>query len=135
MSQQIIDIGTGPSAGDGDPLRTAFNKINNNFSEVYSNLAVASSTVTSVAGRTGNVQLTTQDIVGIINYATVSYVNSVAADKISVGTVPASSKGAAGDQIGQIAANETSIYYCTANYTTGNVDIWVKQDWSTVGAW
>jgi hypothetical protein len=33
-----INIGTGPGVGDGDPLRTAFNKINNNFASVQSNL-------------------------------------------------------------------------------------------------
>jgi hypothetical protein len=26
-----VNIGTGPSAGDGDPLRSAFTIINNNF--------------------------------------------------------------------------------------------------------
>jgi hypothetical protein len=36
MSQQIINIGVLPNDGSGDPLRTAFNKINNNFSELFS---------------------------------------------------------------------------------------------------
>lgn len=36
MSQQVINIGTTPNDGTGDSLRTAFNKINNNFSELYS---------------------------------------------------------------------------------------------------
>ena len=79
MSQQNINIGTGPSAGDGDPLRTAFSKINQNFTELYSNVGSLTNSVTSVAGRTGNVILTTQDIVGFNtnNFATVSYVQSV----------------------------------------------------------
>lgn len=36
MSQQIINIGVLPNDGSGDPLRTAFNKINNNFTELFS---------------------------------------------------------------------------------------------------
>jgi hypothetical protein len=36
MSQQIINIGVLPNDGSGDPLRTAFNKINNNFAELFS---------------------------------------------------------------------------------------------------
>jgi hypothetical protein len=35
MTQQIINIGVAPNSGDGDPLRTAFEKINQNFSQLY----------------------------------------------------------------------------------------------------
>ncbi len=35
MAQQIINIGTLPNDGQGDPLRVAFGKINNNFSQLY----------------------------------------------------------------------------------------------------
>ena len=36
MTQQIINIGALPNDGEGDPLRTAFRKINDNFTELYS---------------------------------------------------------------------------------------------------
>lgn len=36
MAQQIINIGTSPNDGTGDPLRTCFSKTNNNFNELYS---------------------------------------------------------------------------------------------------
>ena len=35
MTKQTIDIGTGPNTNTGDPLRTAFTKLNENFTEVY----------------------------------------------------------------------------------------------------
>lgn len=35
MAQQLINIGTLPNDLTGDPLRTAFGKINDNFSELY----------------------------------------------------------------------------------------------------
>lgn len=36
MAKQTINIGTGPNTKTGDPLRTAFTKINQNFTELYS---------------------------------------------------------------------------------------------------
>lgn len=42
MTQQIINIGTLPNDGSGDPLRVAFQKINNNFTQLFE----TSSTVT-----------------------------------------------------------------------------------------
>lgn len=36
MAQQIINIGASPNDGQGNPIRTAFNKTNENFSELYS---------------------------------------------------------------------------------------------------
>ena len=35
MTQKRINTGTSPNKGDGDPLRTAFGKINDNFDELY----------------------------------------------------------------------------------------------------
>jgi hypothetical protein len=35
MAKQTINIGTSANKGDGDPLRTAFDKINDNFDELY----------------------------------------------------------------------------------------------------
>ncbi len=67
-----VNIGSGPSAGDGDPLRSAFIAINNNFQIVKNNVNALTNSVTSVAGRTGNVVLTVNDIVG---YSTTAYVS------------------------------------------------------------
>ena len=35
MAQKNINIGTSANKGDGDPLRTAFDKVNDNFDELY----------------------------------------------------------------------------------------------------
>src|SRR5699024_7134354 len=35
MAQQIVNIGTSPNDGTGDPLRVGGDKINDNFTEVY----------------------------------------------------------------------------------------------------
>ena len=38
MAQQNINIGTGELTGDGESLRSAFGKINSNFSELYTDI-------------------------------------------------------------------------------------------------
>lgn len=35
MSQQVINVGSAPNDGQGDPIRTAFIKTNQNFTELY----------------------------------------------------------------------------------------------------
>ena len=42
MTQQIIDTGTVPNDGSGDPLRQAFDKINNNFANLFALATTAS---------------------------------------------------------------------------------------------
>lgn len=50
MAKQTINIGTVANDGTGDPLRTAFDKINDNFTELYSDDA---GDVNSVSGSGG----------------------------------------------------------------------------------
>ena len=41
MSQEIINIGAAANDGTGDPLRTAFDKVNNNFTQLYTTLSAS----------------------------------------------------------------------------------------------
>lgn len=36
MTREVIDIGIVANDGQGDPIRTAYSKCNNNFAELYS---------------------------------------------------------------------------------------------------
>lgn len=36
MTKQVINIGSSANSRNGDPLRTAFDKVNQNFTELYS---------------------------------------------------------------------------------------------------
>lgn len=36
MSIEVINVGSAPNDGTGDPLRTAYQKCNSNFAELYS---------------------------------------------------------------------------------------------------
>ena len=40
MAREIINVGAAPNDGQGDPIRTAFIKTNNNFGELYSRVQV-----------------------------------------------------------------------------------------------
>jgi len=58
MAKQSINTGSSQNKGDGDPLRTAFTKINNNFDELYTDVESLNSRVES----TGNTL--ERDIIG-----------------------------------------------------------------------
>ena len=49
MSIQTINIGLAPNDGSGDPLRTAFGKTNDNFSELSSNVNSLTSSLNTVS--------------------------------------------------------------------------------------
>jgi hypothetical protein len=100
-----VNIGTGASAGNGDPLRTAFTKINDNFAQVKSNVDALSNSVTSVAGRSGNVTLTVNDIIGF---------NGVSLS----GSVPTYSNSSGVK--GQLVVSANVLYLCIAANT------WIK---------
>jgi hypothetical protein len=63
MAKQTINIGTTANDGTGDPLRTAFDKVNDNFTELYSDDAgdvgsIIAGTGISVDQATGDVTIT-----------------------------------------------------------------------------
>jgi len=81
MSLANVNIGTVANDGTGDPLRSAFRTINQNFANLAPFASNGNITynagVESVAGRTGNVVLTIADIVGA---ASTGYVDAIAAN-------------------------------------------------------
>lgn len=69
MAKAIINIGSAPADGSGDPIRTSFDKVNKNFTELYDQVGVLTATllpspVLSVAGKIGTVLLNADDILG-----------------------------------------------------------------------
>lgn len=49
-------------------------------------------------------------------------------------TAPTTSKGYAGNVLGDVAFSSGNFYYCTGTYD-GTTDIWVKTAWATTGTW
>jgi len=58
MTQQIIDVGAAANDGTGEPLRSAFEAVNSNFTEIYtagpvgSNVRIANNTITTTVTNT-----------------------------------------------------------------------------------
>ena len=50
MAREVIQVGAAPNDGQGDPLRTAYIKCNNNFSELYSTLQPVPTSSLGLAG-------------------------------------------------------------------------------------
>lgn len=64
MAKQAINIGSSANDGTGDPLRTAFDKVNDNFTELYAATGAGSGQNISMSGQSivsdnsnGNIQL------------------------------------------------------------------------------
>ena len=53
MAKQTINIGSSANDGTGDPLRTAFNKINANFNELYGATAEANDIIEDTSPQLG----------------------------------------------------------------------------------
>lgn len=65
MAFANVNVGATPGDGTGDPLYTAFSKINQNFANVAAGVDITvNAPVQSVAGRTGNVVITLNDVIG-----------------------------------------------------------------------
>jgi hypothetical protein len=71
MAQQTINIGTVANDGTGDPLRSAFDKVNDNFTELYSDDMGDVNSVTGSGGLTASP--TTGAVVVSLNDDSITY--------------------------------------------------------------
>jgi hypothetical protein len=87
MAKQEINLGTGPNTGTGEPIRSAFQKVNENFTEVYdltnaaSSLAQTAFDAANNAGGSADTGDITFDGVKIIGAGTAS------SDGLDAGTI------------------------------------------------
>jgi hypothetical protein len=80
MAKQIINIGTQPNDSTGDPLRTAFSKINNNFNELYANIGDSNFrfSLNDMTTTTGNINIDPAGTAVVIGSGTQLYVSDPA---------------------------------------------------------
>lgn len=98
MAQEIINVGPAPNDGQGDPLRTAFTKTNNNFSQLF-----AAGGVSGISNGTSNITIL-QDAQILMSSANVPNVIVVTSTGATVkGTLVANSAISA---IGNITAGQ-----------------------------
>jgi hypothetical protein len=127
MAQQVINIGAAANDGTGDPLRQCFDKINDNFSELYAR---------GPAG--ANFDLSDNDIEATNSNGGINLIPNgtgkvvVEDDSLTIQTsrTPATAVGAVGDTAGMVAWDSSYIYVCSANYD-GSTAIWKRAAIST----
>lgn len=136
MAKQTVDVGTVANDGTGDPLRTAMIKINENFTELYTNavlttsVSVGSSTVNSSIGNaagfysgnsTGSRFLANSGVIDITNGTTTSNLTATTA-KIGANVVLTTTSILVGNS-SQNVVQLFSSYADVAN-TQGNTKIY-----------
>jgi hypothetical protein len=121
MVQQVINIGSAANDGTGDPLRTAFTKANQNFTELYgrgaagANFDFTDNTLSST-NTNGNIELSPNGTGTVV----------VQDDKFMIATSRYPGPvGQAGDVAGMICWDINNIYVCVADYD-GSSAIWKK---------
>jgi len=85
MTQQLINVGVSPNDSTGDPIRLAFQKINNNFSELYSNVASSDIRLTgnTITSTSGNINIAPNDGIVIVGTDSQLIVSNTAASTSS----------------------------------------------------
>ena len=125
MTQQIINVGTGPDSYTGESLRTAFQKVNDNFSQLYAgnvganisgNIITANGFVTS-----GNIVAGNVTVVGIINVQKLT-----ASGNVIIGNTYVPSTNVSVGTLGHITFDTEYVYVCVATNTwkRANLSTW-----------
>ena len=129
MAQQTINIGSVANDGTGDPLRTAFDKVNDNFTELYSDDAGDVNQVTGSGGITASP--TTGNVVVSLDDDSITYA------KLGTEFTTTDAKGSvSGAQTLDFGANQVFTATITASTTFGiaNAEIGMVKDLYLTGA-
>jgi uncharacterized membrane protein len=133
MAKQTIGIGSSANDGTGDPLRTAFDKINDNFTELYgagaagTNIDITGNSITSVntngnitldPNGTGKVVVNTSAKLNLADFTT----NSVLFSNSS-GDVTQDSRFKFNATSGTLAIEDLEIHASTISSTSSNENI------------
>lgn len=93
MAQQTINIGSAANDGTGDPIRDAFDKVNDNFNEMYGSfvatgsITVGNSTVNSVVSNTGGLVTGSSTVNAVANSTNFAVANSTTSAVLDPGTL------------------------------------------------
>ena len=133
MAREVINVGAAPNDGQGDPIRTAYIKTNNNFAELYS--AVQLSPPSTLLGSAGNKA-------GMIAYSSTAFYycfqdydgsSEIWGELPLAQDPPPTLFGSAGNKAGMIAYSSTAFYYCFQDYD-GSSEIWGELTTSLSGS-
>ena len=118
MTKQIINIGTSANKGNGDPLRTAFAKVNANFDELYTALGLNADGTLSLGAFefTGSVMTTTDSTAITIDQATTVTSNLTVGGDV----LPSLANGG---NLGSLAAPWNSLYVSNSTIYFGGIPL------------
>ena len=116
MAQRIINIGSSANKGDGDPIRTAFSKANDNFTELYGKVTVLED------GTVAQVQDTKGSIFADDSTLLVDAINGIIPASVVSGTLNNNTVGTHtgpvdGDLVGSVFADNSTLLVDGVNGT------------------
>lgn len=116
MAQRIINIGSSANKGDGDPIRTAFGKVNDNFTELYGKVTVLED------GTVAQVQDTKGSIFADDSTLLVDAINGLIPASVVSGTLNNNTVGTHtgpvdGDLVGSVFADNSTLLVDGVNGT------------------
>ena len=120
MAKQTVNLGTSANKGDGDPLRTAFDKVNDNFTEVYSLLGAEGGDVDDVVAP----MLVHSD------HTNVTVTRDDAANKIIFSVDPYD-----GDITGSVFGDDSTLLVDGVNNTIPKANVESSTNWDTAYGW
>ena len=124
MAKQTVNIGSSANKGDGDPIRTAFTKVNENFTELYDKVTVLEN------GQIAKVQDTQGSVFGDDSTLLVDAVNSIIPASVITGTL---TNNLIGDVTGNITGDTAGTHTgAVVGNITGDVIGSVFADDSTI---
>jgi hypothetical protein len=161
MAKQVINTGTAANSKNGDPLRTAFEKVNANFDELYRNLVSYLPNPAGLSGKflsTNGTDLLWTSAVKLIQSNTPpdgdsstlwydrlggrvytwyddAWVDASPALSDFQLIPPTSPQGAIGDIEGMWSGDFNYYYYCSDNFTGNNAPIWRRVAFDTSNNW
>ena len=135
MAQRIINIGTSANKGNGDPIRTAFDKVNKNFTEVYSKIVAIENGTLNVVVSDINGSVHADDSTLMIDGVSAQIVGPVNNSSVTTTTLVATSivGDLTGDVTGDVTGTVTgSLLGNSTGYHTGDLTGSVFADDSTL---
>jgi len=126
MAQQIINVGTVPNDGTGDPIRTSFEKANANFTEIYATNLIGGP-IKFGDGIDPNLIYTTDTNANLSLKADGTGTVVIVGDRLRVTNQHTPTdlvNGAPGDTAGDLAWDQNNLYLCVNTYNSGNTPVW-----------
>lgn len=123
MAQQLINIGSSPNKGDGDAIRTAFDKVNDNFTELYLDVVDLKIAVDGTSGDTILANAVKGDVIGQDSSIIVDSVNAKVTASLD------------GDVTGSVFADNSTLLVDGVNGNIPKANVEDSANWDTAYSW